>query len=227
VTWPGAAAAARLGALLLLALMVPARAAPVTEILYEDRKADGSAYPSRVLMLGERLRMDFGRDEDDFILYDRQARMVWLVNRAQRRITEIPAAPNRLKPPKGWRIRLDSQPSDGQRLGQARLNDQLCAEYKNAPLLRDEARLMADYRRALAGSRAAAWTATPARQRDGCQWLMDIQEAGVEYRQGLLLALRHADGRSRVYRGHASRELPAEMFELPADHERTRVGAGK
>lgn len=219
-------AATALAVGLLLTGAIPAWAASVTEILYDDREVDGTTYPSRVLILGERLRMDFGQDDDDFILYDRPARKVWLVARKERRITEIAAAPNRIRPPKGWRAQVDSLPSDGQRVGQARLNDKLCAEFKNAPLLPEAARLMADYRRALAGNQAAAWRATPVALRDGCAWVMDIQEAGVEYRHGLLLALRHANGRSRVYRGHASRDLPAGLFDLPANHVRVRVGAG-
>lgn len=217
-------AATILAAWLLLACLGPARAAGVTEILYDDRDADGATYASRVLILGERLRMDFGHDDDDYILFDRQARKVWLVARSQKRITEIAAAPGRMKPPKGWRVQLESMPSDGQRIGQARLNDKLCAEFKNAPLLPEAARLMADFRRALAGNQVAAWKATPEDLRDGCVWVMDIQEAGVEYRHGLLLALRHADGRGRVYRGHATRELPAALFDLPADLARFRVG---
>lgn len=212
--------------LLLPAAAGLARAAEVTEILYDDRDADGATYPSRVLILGERLRMDFGRDEDDYILFDRKDRKVWLVATSQRRITEIPAATGRLKPPKGWRVKLESMPSDGQRIGQARLNDKLCAEFKNAPLLPEAARLMADFRRALSGNQAAAWKTTPEELRDGCVWLMDIQEAGVEYRHGLLLALRHADGRGRVYRAHATRELPASLFELPEGLPRFGVGGG-
>lgn len=219
------AARRRLAAGLLLAcLAATARAEAVTEIRYADREPGGSAYQSRILIAGERMRMDYGRDDEDFILYDRKAKAVYLVAHLARRITEIAAAKPTVKTPKGWRVKLDSQPSGKDRLTQARLNDKLCAEFKNADLLRDEARLMADFRQALSANQAAAWAATPAELRDGCQWLMDVKEAGAEYRRGLLLALRQADGRSRVYQSHAGREVPADLFALPADYTRMRIG---
>lgn len=216
----------RLAASLVLwaCLAAGARAERVTEILYDDREADGTAYVSRILVAGERMRMDYGRDGEDFILYDRPARTVYLVSHAARRVMEIPAGKARVKTPKGWRVQLDTHASAGQHLTQARLNDKLCAEFKNADLLRDEARLMADFRQALSANQAAAWAATPAELRDGCQWLMDVKEAGAEYRRGLLLALRQADGRSRVYQSHAGREVPADLFALPADYTRMRIG---
>lgn len=212
------------GLVLWACLAAGVRAERVTEILYDDREADGTAYVSRILVAGERLRMDYGRDEEDFILYDRPARAVYLVSHAARRVMEIPAGKARVKTPKGWRVKLDTQTSAGQHLTQARLNDKLCAEFKNADLLPEAARLLADFRQALAANQAAAWEATPEEMRDGCLWLMDVKEAGVEYRRGLLLALRQADGRSRVYRSHAQRDAPDGLFALPGDYARVRVG---
>lgn len=207
-----------------MALLASAWAEQVTEIVYDDRDPDQSAYQSRVLILGERLRMDYGRDEEDFILYDRRAKAVYLVDHAGRRITEIPGAKPRVKTPKGWRVKLETQSAKGQHLTQARLNDKLCAEFKNADLLPEAARLMADFRLSLAANQAQSWEATPEEMRDDCQWLMDVKEAGVEYRRGLLLALRQADGRSRVYRGHRVLDKPAALFELPGDYALFRVG---
>ena len=59
--------------LLFCALAVNAAAAEMSEIRYQDQEPEQPAYTSRILILGERMRMDYGRDDEDFILYDRRA----------------------------------------------------------------------------------------------------------------------------------------------------------
>jgi len=214
----------------LCALSLSAVAADMTEIRYLDQERDQTAYTSRVLVLGERLRMDYGHDEEDFILYDRRARMVWLVAHGERRLTGIPARPMKTVAktaawPQGWRLAQERQVSDANALFQVRLNDQLCVEFKSAPILKAETRLLRDFRRALAGNQADAWNGTPEALRQPCTLVVDVRQAGMEYQQGLPLAIRYWDGRSRVYQSHATRTAQAALFELPTAYQRFVLGA--
>jgi len=213
----------------LCALSLSAVAADMTEIRYLDQERDQTAYTSRVLVLGERLRMDYGHDEEDFILYDRRARMVWLVAHGERRLTGIPARPMKTVAktaawPQGWRLAQERQVSDANALFQVRLNDQLCVEFKSAPILKTEARLLRDFRRALAGNQADSWNGTPEELRQPCTLVVDVRLAGLEYQQGLPLAIRYWDGRSRVYQSHEKRAAKAALFELPGGYQRLIVG---
>ena len=219
-----------LALIVLFALSLNAAAAEMTEIRYLDQEPEQPAYTSRILVLGERLRMDYGRDEEDFILFDRRAGMVWLVAHGERRLTGIAALPMKKVTqaaawPPGWKLSQERQASGADALFQVRLNDQLCVEFKNAPILKNEARLLRDFRRALAGNQADAWNGTPEALRQPCTLVLDVRQAGVEYQQGLPLAVRYWDGRSRVYQSHASRPAQAALFELPAAYQRFVLGA--
>ena len=216
--------------LLLLGLcaMSAARAEEMTEIRYLDQEPDQPAYTSRILIMGERLRMDYGRDDEDFILFNRRTGMVWLVAHGERRLTGIPEVAMKkvvkIAPwPKAWKFALERQASGPNALYQARLDGQLCAEFKSAPILRGEARLLRDFRRALAGNQAVSWNGTPESLRQTCTLLLDVSEAGLEYRQGLPLAIRYWDGRSRVYQSHEKRAAVAALFELPEGYRRFTI----
>lgn len=202
---------------LLAGLCWTAQAASMTEILYEDSEPGEPPYLSRILIAGDRVRLDYGRDADDFSLYDRRAGKLYVVGHGSERITVIAAGQGKVALPKGWRLNVAES---GERTRQLWLNGRMCAEVRSAPLLPDEARLLADLRRTLAASQAAAWRATPAELRDPCALVLDGARAGFEYELGLPLTIRYGDGRSRAYRSHGQREAQAELFELPAQYRR-------
>lgn len=203
--------------------------AQMTELRYQDQDPDQATYISRILVQGDRLRMDYGQDEEDYILYDRRANAVWLIAHAERRVTEIPGGEVRSDIrtkdwPEGWRLELERQAKGAETLFQLRVNGQLCVEYRTAPLLKEEAALLAQFRRALAANQSASWRATPEELRQPCSLALDVREAGIEYRDGLPLALRYWDGRAQVYQGHARLPARAGLFEVPQDYSHFVVG---
>lgn len=212
---------------LLLALLPGlAFARQATEILFEDTDPGEPPYLSRVLILGDKLRLDYGQDADNYSLYDRRAKRLYVVSHEVERITEIPAGKARLRLPKGWRLTLSKQAGGAEQHVQVKLNDKICLELKAVPgLLPEASRLLGDLRRALAASQAAAWKVTPADLRDPCFLALDVVRAGIEYDYGLPLSLQYGDGRSRIYRSHAEREVADELFALPAKYQRFKLPA--
>ena len=196
----------------------------MTEIRYEDREPEQSAYVSRILILGDRMRMDYGQDDQGFILFDRGAKKVWHVAPSERRLTGIAAGTVKDVWPKEWKLSQEATPSEKGVLTQLRLNGALCVEFKSAPLLKSEARLLGDFRRMLAANQASAWLGTPDDIRQPCSLALDVRAAGIEYSRGLPLAIRYWDGRSRVYLGHDKRSPRPELFELPDGYARFVVG---
>ena len=211
---------------LLLALPSLAFAGQATEIVYEDMDPGALAYTSRILIQDDRMRMDYGKDQDDFILYDRNAGMIYQVAHSAARITQIPSGPSKQTLPKGWRLGVTKEGTGANRLTRLKLNDRLCVEYRSAKLLREESRLIRDFRRALSGIQATTWQATPEELRDPCALVLDVVQAGLEYGDGLPLLIRYSDGRSRVYRSHGRREVRAELFELPPGYQRFTLENG-
>ena len=196
----------------------------MTEIRYEDREPEQPAFVSRILILGDRMRMDYGQDDQGFILFDRGAKKVWHVAPSERRLTGIAGGTAKDVWPKDWKLSQESTPSEKGVLTQVRLNGALCVEFKSAPLLKSEARLLGDFRRMLAANQANAWLGTPDDMRQPCSLVLDVRAAGVEYSRGLPLAVRYWDGRSRVYLGHDKRPPRPELFELPEGYSRFVVG---
>jgi hypothetical protein len=200
----------------------------MTELRFTDRESEQPSMVSRILVLGERMRLDFGRDDQGFVLFDRSTREIWHVSPGDQRVSRAGFDKSAGKPadvwPKGWRLTQDEMASDAGVLVQIRLNDVLCAEFKSAPMLMHETALLADFRRALAARQAAVWLDTPLDQRQPCALALDMHAPGIEYGRGLPLAIRYWDGRTRVYQGH--KRLPArpELFELPAGYSRSPMG---
>lgn len=197
----------------------------MTEVRYQDHDPDQAAYTSRILIYGDFLRMDYGRDEEDFILFDRHANKIWLIAHAERRLTEIVGGDaKKLIWPKAWSVKIVHQASGADTVSQLRVNDQLCAEYKVAPILGAEVKRLAEFRQALSANQYVSWQGTPEELRQACTLALEVLDAGIEYRNGLPLSIRYWDGRTRVYQSHERRPARPELFALPQGYERFVVG---
>lgn len=196
----------------------------MTEIRYEEQEPTHPAMVNRILAWGDRLRLDYGEDEGDFVLYDGLAGITWHVSRQDRRLVGIVSTRAKYDWPKDWKMIQEKYPSGANVITRVHLNDRFCAEYKTAPMLLETARLMWALRQALAGNRARIWSQTPEDLRHPCALVVDVREAGIEYRDGMPLAVRYWDGRTRVYQGHESLPVRHELFALPEGYSRAWVG---
>lgn len=199
----------------------------MTEIRFEDREAEQLTYISRILIMEEKMRMDFGQDNAGFILFDRQTNKVWHVLPQDQRLNSVsPGKIDKKLWPKDWTITQENMPTESGVLSQVRLNNALCVEFKAAPMLEQEAGLLRDFRRLLAANQAVAWSSTPENLREPCALAVNVQQAGVEYALGFPLAIRYWDARSRVYKRHEFRRALPDLFELPTDPLTGMVGRG-
>lgn len=196
----------------------------MVEILYEDREPGDAPHLSRILILGDKLRLDAGDDRAEFILYDRSARTVYQVSALAERITEIPAPARKVDLPPDWRLELQRNVRAGNPSLRLLLDGRECVEVRSAPILVKELALMVDFRRGLAGLQAESWAGMPEAMRDPCSLVLDSVSAGIEYDAGLPLAIRYADGRGRSYRSHALREARPKLFQLSENLPRFRLG---
>jgi len=213
----------------------------MTEILYADSEPEQSRMTSRILILGDRMRMDFGQDDQGFVLFDRAARTVWHVSPQDQKVTGIVAGElgslvPELGPKPGpkhgqkswtkdWVLSQDEMPSEQNLLTRLRLNETLCVEFKSAPMLAWQAQLLAEFRQTLAANQARLWLALPETERQPCALAVDVERAGIEYRRGLPLAIRYWDGRSRVYLAHQYLPPRPELFDLPKQFRQVLIGA--
>ena len=85
--------------------------------------------------------------------------------------------------------------------------------------------MLRDFYRALAGNQASSWSSAPQELRQPCFLAVAVREAGLEYQNGLPLAIHYWDGRSRVYQSQRQRPAQAALFELPSGYQRFIIGA--
>ena len=193
----------------------------MTEIRFTDGEPDQTPHLSRIFVLGNRMRMDFGRDDQGFILFDRAVGTIWHVSPTDRRITGVvPAKAPNLWPAR-WVLSQDEMPSEQSVLRQIRVNDVLCAEFKTSSTLQYEASMLADFRRALKVKQAKFWQGMAEDERHPCMLAVDVHAAGVEYDRGLPLAIRYWDGRTRIFQGHERLAPRPELFALPGGYVQT------
>jgi hypothetical protein len=199
-------------------------AGDMVSIEYRDHEPNAPDYVSRYLLLDDRLRMDYGRDGDDFVLFDRRAARIAMVSHSARRVTELAVELSSEAVPDDWNMLQVVRPARGGKELRLRVKNQDCVIVRSIAGTASETALLADFKRALSGNQRDAWRSTPADLQEPCHWLMEVAEAGIEYRYGLPAEVNYWDGRTRRYLNRRAEPARAQLFEVPRDYAIFRVG---
>ena len=197
----------------------PAQAAGgMTEVTYMDQEADAGGYVTRYLVTDRFLRMDYGRDREDFVLLDRREKRVYNVNHAGFEILIFDWAPLAIDKPKEWDIDEDVLSDKGaeKRLN-LMVNGKICTKIRASErFLPVVAQALAEFGEVMAATHVAAYAATPIEQREPCDLARLILEPRRWYKYGLTLDEVHYSGFSRRLLNHQSAvAIRPKVFELP------------
>jgi hypothetical protein len=167
-----------IAAVAALSISVPAAAqVHSTMLLYQRADAGGPPYASRVLVTPGYMRMDNGRDDGDFVLFDRKARVIHSVVHSERTVLDIAARKITVEPPMelhvgAERVADPKMPAvAGHKPVHYRLtvNGKPCYDVVAVPgLLEDAVAARREYRQVLAGEQATTINGTPADMQDPC-----------------------------------------------------------
>ena len=216
----------RLAALLLLAAGTLARAEGMVEVNFMDQPANGGGYVTRYLITDRYLRMDYGQDRDDFVLFDRQARLAYNVVHDQRTILVIEPGPIGMTRPAEWKVKEDVLLEErGSRTFDISVNGQHCSRITASPtLLPDVVRALGEFNELMAASQSATYFATPAELRHPCELARFVFDHGMWLKNGLPLYEADADGFVRrlinYESGLSERRL---LFALPKSYRMVRL----
>ncbi len=216
----------RLIALILLCLTLNAGAAGMSEVTYMDQEGQGGGYVTRYLQTERYLRMDFGRDRDDFVLYDRVQKRVYNVLHDRRQIMVIDAAPVQISVPKDWRVKDDVlDANEAKTRVDLSVNGRICSRLTASQRFLPEMRLaLQEFTEAMVATQAATYAATPAEQRDPCDLARLILEPQRWFKYGLAMDELRDDGFSRRLLSYsADLALRPSLFELPADYRQINI----
>jgi hypothetical protein len=193
---------------------------------YVEREPGAAPYRTRVLVTAAHVRIDDGRNDGDFILFERATATVYSVNRADRRTLVIRGRPLTVAPPFALTHTVRAEPGDyppvgGHAVRGYRLytNGALCYELHAAEgLLPEAVAALREYHGALAAQQAAALPATPPEFRTPCALANHVFLPDRHLAHGLPVRSVDAGGRvSELMDYRADAPVAARLFAPPAD----------
>jgi hypothetical protein len=201
---------------LFLLVIGTAHAADMAVVRYIDQDPGDAAYPTRILVTPDFLRMDSGDDDGDFVLLDRRKRVVINVMRENAlamvfTTTDLPPKPAR------WKPQLQSVAgAPGTRRYTLTLDGVVCSEgVAAAGAAPDAARAMAELKRVLATTQYRVWKDSPRELQHDCDLANQVWESGATLGLGLPLEEREFTGRTRRIESESSETLRPELFRVP------------
>ncbi|MDH3899856.1 MAG: hypothetical protein OEU51_02275 [Gammaproteobacteria bacterium] len=205
-------------------------------LTYEEQEAGVEAYPVRILVVPEYLRMDDGHDDDDFMLFDRDSRTIFSINHEDRGILVIEQSA-----PGGGRATLPDL-----NLGIEKAEDKnipliagkrpeiyrftadgdVCLEAVVAPgLLQPAVQALGEYGRLLAERQRATLDSTPVEFRTPCYLSRYVYAPDRPLEKGLPIQEWDNSGYRRTltdFRDYV--QIDPKLFELPSAYNRNTLG---
>ena len=182
---------------------------------YVDQDPGDPPYSTRILVTPDFMRMDGGEDDGDFVLMDRQRRLVMNVMRANKLAMRF--TPGTLPPkPAGWKPQIDvREAARGTQAYRLMVKGAVCSEgvaARNAAP--DAARAMAELKALLAITQYRVWKDSPREMQHDCDLANQVWETGMTLKLGLPLEARET-GRTRQLESESKQPLQPELFRVP------------
>lgn len=200
----------------------------MTEVTYMDQEADAGGYVTRYLVTDRFLRMDYGRDREDFVLLDRREKRAYNVNHERHEVLVFEMAPLTMEKPKEWDTDDDLLSDKG---AQKRLNlivnGKVCTRILAAErFLPEVAQALGEFGEVMAATHAAAYLATPPEQREACDLARLVLEPRRWFKYGLTLDEVHYSGFSRrLLNYQAGVAVRPKVFVVPEHYRQINMKA--
>ena len=219
-------------AVLLVAFLTACNSGPetATALYFSEQEPGGEPFPTRMIITAKYLRIDYGVDDDDFILFDRKNPTIYSVNRNDKTVMVITPEKIAVPPPQplAHRVEKDSKngapPVGGKAVNRYRLftNDKPCYDlFTAAGLLPQAVAALREYHQAMAGEHAAALVNTPQELQSACDLANFIFAPTRHLEYGFPVRQQDMTGNVRQLRDYKQDYIAAEeLFRLPADFRR-------
>ncbi len=215
--------------LLAAALMLlPAiSSATMLQVVYQDQEPGSLPYLSRYIITPEYVRIDQGKDQDDFLILDRKKQEIFEVQHDQRAVLTIAAEKVDLhKAPRLPVTQIDTPtPARGKGASerQVLLKPAVCARVISVPQHPEVADVLREFRQILVAAQWRTWQATPNDERQTCDLQLQVLQPGQEYAAGMPLEMHYANGLSRVLQQVNEISDRPELFIVPLDYKMTTL----
>lgn len=201
-----------------------AMAAGMTELNYMDQDSieggDGG-YVTRYLVTDRYLRLDYGRDRDDYVLFDRLKKRVYNISHQQHEILLFEPGPLPLSKPKDWDFEEDLvQDNFGQKRYTLSVNGKMCARLGSfEKFLPDVAQALLEFEQVMASTHAQTYLNTPQDQRSDCDLARLVLEPKSWFKYGMPFDELRDNGFSRRLLHYKTDVIyRPKAFEIPEDY---------
>ena len=217
------------GVLFVVGMQMPAMAslkATIVDLKVTD--VGSQQYRSRLIVTPGFIRFDDGKNEGDFLLYDRKKKTIYNTSTQDQTILVIRNQKVALPEKKDWTHNVDSDnqkvPSVGGKTVKHWVlltNNLVCYDlYAARDLLPDVTRALAEYRRVLATQQAEIYVNTRDRRRDVCDLANNIYLPDRFLKYGFPIRYRDKDGRGEELIDYKeSVTVRPGLFKLPAGYK--------
>lgn len=223
--------------LIMMALPVQAAESKATVLYYRISEPGIDPYLSRWLITDKFLRIDEGNAEDSFILFDRNARVVYSVVHSDRTVLDIPyravenKVPGKLKQ-ESRTVRDDKTPLvDGKQplYHQLHVNGALCYSVVAVEeLLPGAVKLLGEYRQVMAGEHAKNMGNTPEELQQPCDLVLHVFNPLWPLEKGLPIQEWDAQGKAQALLNYKTDEAVDDaLFVLPQGYRHYQTNQGQ
>ena len=193
----------------------------MTEVTYMDQEANAGGHVTRYLVTDRFLRMDYGRDREDFVLLDRREKRAYNVNHERREVLVFETGPLTVEKPQKWDT-VDDVLSDRDARKRLNLivNGKVCTRIlASERFLPEVAQALAEFGEVMAATHGSAYLATPLEQREPCDLARLVLEPRRWFKYGLTLDEIHYTGFSRrLLNYQAGVAVRLKVFEVPENY---------
>ena len=197
----------------------------MVELTYMDQEGAGGGYVTRYLVTERYLRLDFGRDREDYVLYDRKEKRAYNISHEQKEVLMFEAGPIDVKPPKEWKIKEDIlENRNSQKRVDLIVNGTVCARIAASErFLPDVAKALVEFHEVMAATHAATYVTTPADQRDDCDLARLILAPQRWFQYGMPYDELRSNGFSRrLLNYQADVAIRPKALEIPENYRIVR-----
>lgn len=213
-----------------LAVQAEALAQPsgetMAEVNFMDQPADSGGYLTRLLVTARYLRMDYGQDRDDYVLFDREAHRIYNVTHDQREILVIEAGAVDMPKPEKWEVSEDMLSDErGKRTFNIMVNGATCSRITASPsFLPEVTQALGDFNEVMTATQSKTFLATPPALRQPCDLARYVFEPKFWLKNGLPLYEADADGSIRRLLNYQTGVPVREgIFSLPKTYRTVRM----
>lgn len=204
-----------------------------TVLVWQEQEAGVAPYASRMLVTAEYLRSDEGRDDTDYLLFDRRTRQIYSVSHAERSVLVIAAdpVPALAGPRPDVEVRVTAQAEapriEGRVASDVRISSagEECLHATVVPaLLPEVAAALGELRGVLAGRQYRDLDKTPMELRTPCFLANYVYAVDRHLQVGLPIQEAVTGGVQRVLLDfRTDQPVSAALFEIPAGYERRQL----